>query len=233
MTPITLIYRRDDQTQLPRLESPSRSVPEDVLRKWDEELRKDFNDLQIGRKSQVEFRYSAFGFPRVFDVKLLGEGDSRMRTIQLTESGEPRAETTACEGVAPAVRTDDWRMEFLMELEAFAGTLESQRPFGLGLRVVLNELRNLATEHPQKFTLVLLAGYLHVTERMCEQSGDVQRMCYYVATSQLLAQACETMEPEDLLPVPNLGRPVRGSTGVTQSSQGLYHMLCKLLHLTD
>ena len=166
MASLTLHYGADPATGLPRLEDPGGRLAGADLALLGREVARSFERLVGGIDGDLLTLDGPVPphLPRRFRVHVT-DRQQRCPTLLLeaVDHAEPAAES------APAA-PGRWQAEFLgevAELLAKAGDGNTLSP----LDFVLSDLRALLRKDPRRFTLLLLAGYLHVGDALSLRHG--------------------------------------------------------------
>ncbi len=196
MTSMTLRYGEDSATGLPRLEDPSGVLRPADLAVLGDEIGRQFERLAGGPDEQLLALddLSRPELPRHFRVTVR-EREKRCPTLLLESVPAPEAD-------APFPR-GRWQGQFLAEVaELLAGAAEGSGRSALDF--VLTDLRLLLRNDPARFTLLLLAGYLHVGDTLSLKHGEPSNNRYAEAAGVLSRLLAHALPPGTLDPLLNV-----------------------------
>jgi hypothetical protein len=206
MTSLTLRYREDTATGLPRLEDPSGSLSAADLDALRRAIERQFDRLAGGPDGQlVALNGPAGAPPRHFRVRVLERG-KRCPTLMLEAAAPPlEAEdaTVPEEGRPEAVPAAPvrWQGQFVAETAELLADRAGDGGLRSPLRFVLADLRALLRKDPRKLTLLLFAGYLHVGETLSRRHGETGASQYVRAAEALLQRAGDALPDGALAPL--------------------------------
>jgi len=205
MACLTLRYCEDSATGLPRLEDPGGSLAPADLETLGREIDRHYERL-IGSPDGQFFTLNGSDdphLPRHFRVTVQ---DRNRRSPTLVLEAVETAELSTQENTpeaAPAQAPSPgspgrWQVQFLAEVAELAARAPGDSATISSLDFVLRDLRALLRKDPDRFTLFLLAGYLHVGNALCLQYAN-QGENRYAQAARALAQAGAGSLPEAVL----------------------------------
>jgi len=205
MAGLTLSFREDPATGLPQLHDPSGRLSAVVRADLARAVQGQFERLAQGPDGQLITFEDLPGsvFPRQFRVTVQERG-KRCPTL-LLEAVEPLPPADVPSGSrmaqpaeSAAVVPNRWQGQFLAEVAEFLGESAGDGRARSPLDFVLTDLRVLRRKNPHAFTLLLLAGYLHVGAVLSRRHGEDDDNGY-TRGAQALSQFAQDELPAGVL----------------------------------
>ena len=210
MAGLTLTYREDPRTGLPRLEDPGGGLPADVLAALGRELGRRYERLAHGpdRQYLTLDAPAGAGVPRCFRVTVT-ERAKRCPTL-LLEAAEPPAPAPPHE--APPER---WQAQFLAEAAEWLAGVAPAGADRAPLEFVVADLRAVLRKDPRQLTRLLFAGYLHLGDALSRRHG-APGVSPYARAARALARLAGDSLPGGACDLP----PSRAAAGPAGSPGG-------------
>lgn len=202
MDTLTLIYREDPMTGLPRLEVPDANLNEADLRELKEQLHQRYQQLVAAGENQVISLNGSLGsgVPKNYSVSIQWHEGKRcptvvLRSVQLEESARLAEEDTPLIPTSPGSR--NWQVDFFENLAELLSECNTSGKRS-ALDFVLADMRAVWKKNPKTLTLLLLSGYLHCGDSISRHHGAPLEN-KYVEAARLLAEHFKVTLPEGTL----------------------------------